>query len=251
MIWIISGTSEARELIDRINDIDQYIATIATDAGREFINSKNVVVARMNYGEMKVFVEKNNISLIIDMTHPYAKIVSENAKKLANQMNIRYIRYIRAITKEISDAIYLKSYEEAYEYLSKVEGTVFFTTGSKNISDFEKWRGRNRFIYRILPVADSIKICEDLSISMKDIVAILGPFSLALNKAMLKEYGADYLVMKDSGERGGSTEKLKACEELNIIPLVIGRKLEEGIDSLEKIENIVRTHVNQKGRVNL
>lgn len=245
MIWIIAGTSEARELIDRINDIDDYIATIATDAGREFIDSENIVVGRMNYSEMKAFVEENNISLIIDMTHPYAKIVSENAEKLANQMKIRYIRYIREKTSEFSAAIYLKSYEEAYEYLSKVEGTVFFTTGSKNISDFEKVRGGNRFIYRILPVGDSIKICEDLAISMKDIVAILGPFSLALNKAMLKEYGADYLVMKDSGKRGGSTEKLKACEELKITPLVIGRELEEGIGSLDRIENIVRVHFNK------
>lgn len=246
MIWIIAGTSEGREMIERIRDIDSFIATIATSGGREFIHSNNVIVGRMDYGEMKLFVRKNKISLIVDMTHPYAKIVSENAKKLANESNIRYIRYIRKTTQKNLNAIYLKSYKDAYEYLKEIKGTVFFTTGSKNIDNFEKIKGENRFIYRILPVLSSIKACSEIGISMKDMVAILGPFSLDLNKSMFNEYNADYVVMKDSGLRGGTAEKLKACEELNIIPIIIGRDLEEGIVNLDKIENIIRIHINKK-----
>lgn len=246
MIWIISGTSEARELIERISDIDDFIATIATDEGRQFIHSKNLLVGRMNYEQMKLFTEKNNIGLIIDMTHPYAKIVSENAKKLAIKRDIGYIRYIRKTTKEAFVGVYLNSYEEAYEYLEKITATVFFTTGSKNIADFEKVRGSNRFIYRILPVIDSLKICNELELSMKDIVAILGPFSLDLNKSIFKEYKADYVVMKDSGLRGGTLEKLQACEDLNIRPIIIGREIEEGVDSLDKIENIIRNYIRKE-----
>jgi|GEM_PF-4649996 len=37
MIWIIGGTSEAREIVDRIKDLNNYIVTIATDGGKEFI----------------------------------------------------------------------------------------------------------------------------------------------------------------------------------------------------------------------
>ena len=246
MIWIIAGTSEARELISRIGDRDSFIATIATEEGLEFISSDNVEVGRMNYREMNEFVIVNNISTIIDMTHPYARVVSENARNLADEIKIKYIRYIRKKTDKtgkIGKTVYLKDYEEAYRYISELSGTVFFTTGSKNIGDFEKLRGDNRFVYRVLPALESIKICRSYNISLKDIVAVLGPFSKEYNKAMFYEYKASHVIMKDSGEKGGTLEKIKACEELSIIPVIIGREDEEGIKSLDEIEAIVRKEI--------
>lgn len=251
MIWIIGGTSEARELIDRISDLDSYIATIATEEGREFISPDKVVVGRMDNNEMKNFSINNNISLIVDMTHPYARVVSRNAKKLAKELKIKYIRYVREITNRNSNSIYLKSYEEAYKYISELKATVFFTTGSKNIPDFEKVKGNNRFIYRILPALESIVICKDYGISIKDIVAVLGPFSTDYNITMFNEYKADYVIMKDSGVKGGTLEKIKACEELSIIPIIIGREKEKGINNLDEIEIIVRKEIRKIGENNL
>ena len=75
---------------------------------------------------------------------------------------------------------------------------------------------------------------------MHDIIAILGPFSKEYNKIMFREYKSDYVIMKDSGEKGGTTQKIKACEELGITPIIIGRKDEEGINSLDEIEQIIR-----------
>ena len=44
MIWIIGGTSEARELIDKLGDRTDYIATIATEGGSEFLNTQNIYI---------------------------------------------------------------------------------------------------------------------------------------------------------------------------------------------------------------
>ena len=76
---------------------------------------------------------------------------------------------------------------------------------------------------------------------MRDIVAILGPFSKEFNKAMLATYNPDYCVMKDSGDAGGTREKIQACVELDIKPIIIGREdEEEGINDLGEIEEIIR-----------
>lgn len=240
MIWIIGGTSEGREIADRIKDLDNYIITAATDESREFIQDGNIRVGRMSYDEMWQFSLENNISLIVDLTHPFAKIVSDNAKKLADQLGIKYIRYSRERVKKRLSSIFLNSYEEAYEYLKDVKGTVFLTTGSKNIADFEKVRGDNRFIYRILPATESLDICKKNNILMKDIVAVLGPFSVKYNMAMFEEYGADYVIMKDSGDKGGTLEKIKACESLNIPAIIIGREEEQGLNDLDQVEKIIR-----------
>jgi precorrin-6A/cobalt-precorrin-6A reductase len=249
MIWIIGGTSEAREIVDRIKDIDNYIVSMATDGGKEFLHGDKIVVGRMNYEEMIGFCKENKISLIVDLTHPYAKIVSGNAKKVAKTLEIDYIRYIRDKMDVENNIIYLQSYEEAYNYLSKISGTVFFTTGSKNICDFEKIRGNNRFIYRILPALESIEECKKYNVQMKDIVAVLGPFSKEYNKVMFGEYSPKYCIMKDSGNRGGTLEKIQACEELGIIPIVIGREYEIGIRDLNVIEKIIREKNNMEGDI--
>lgn len=240
MIWIIAGTSEGREIVARIKDLDNYITTIATDGGKEFINTDKLIVGRMSYEEMIEFSKEHKISMIVDLTHPYAKIVSENAKSLAKELDIKYVRYVRNKVDTISNSIYLNNYEEAYKYLSNISGTVFFTTGSKNAGDFEKIKGNNRFIYRVLPALDSIEECRKHNVSMKDTVAVLGPFSTKYNKVMLEEYKADYCIMKDSGDKGGTMEKIEACEELGITPIVIGREDEKGINDLDTIEAIIR-----------
>lgn len=240
MIWIIGGTSEGREIADRIKDLDNYIITAATDESREFIQDGNIRVGRMSYDEMWQFSLENNISLIVDLTHPFAKIVSDNARKLADQLGIKYVRYSRERVKKGLSSIFLNSYEEAYEYLKDVKGTVFLTTGSKNIADFEKVRGDNRFIYRILPATESLDICKKNNILMKDIVAVLGPFSVKYNMTMFEEYEADYVIMKDSGDKGGTLEKIKACESLNIPAIIIGREEEQGLNDLDQVEKIIR-----------
>ena len=240
MIWIIGGTSETRKLIDRLGDFNNYILTIATEDGKEFFDTDNLYIGRLSKDEMIDFAKENKIDMIVDLSHPYAKIVSENASFVSEKLDIEYVRYVRKIAVHDRDNIYLNSYEEAFDYLSNVKGTVFFTTGSKNIKDFEKVRGDNRFIYRVLPTLESIELCKQSDVHMRDIVAILGPFSKEFNKAMLSAYNPDYCVMKDSGHAGGTAEKIQACKELGVKPIIIGRDEEEGISDLETIENIIR-----------
>lgn len=223
MIWIIGGTTEAREFVNRIKGKKDFIVTAATEEEREFIDCEELRVGRMDFNDMLKFVRDNSIKLIIDLSHPYAKVVSENAKRVSEMENIKYLRYERDKTDIPSYAVYIKNLEDTLDYLRGIKGTVFFTTGSKNISDFEKVRGNNRFIYRVLPTPMSINECKKNNIQMKDIIAILGPFSEDLNFAMFKEYNADFVVMKDSGKQGGTIEKINACRRLGIKPVVIGR----------------------------
>ncbi len=235
MIWIIGGTSEAGELVRRIKGRKDFIITSATEEEKEFIDCKELRVGRMDYNNMIKFVRENNINLIIDLSHPYAKIVSKNAKKVSKLENIKYIRYVREKTHIPSEVVYNKSFNDTLDYLKNVKGIVFFTTGSKNIGDFETIKGSNRFIYRILPTPSSINECKKYNVKVKDIVAVLGPFSKEFNYLMFKEYNVNYVVMKDSGKEGGTIEKINACIELGIVPVMIGRELDSGIYDLDEI----------------
>lgn len=249
MIWIIGGTSEGRQLVSKINDLDNFIVTVATESGKQFLETDRLYTKRLSLDEMKTFIRDNQIELVVDLTHPYATIVSKNAKVACKEEAIDYIRYARE-KSTYENCIEVASYNEAYEYLKNIRGTVFLTTGSKNIGDFEKVRGENRFIYRILPALESIEECNKYKLKLEDIVCALGPFSREYNRIMFKEYGADYVIMKDSGRNGGTVDKLLACEDLGISPIVIGRSIEDGLSNLDEIENIIRKQYGRnKGEI--
>lgn len=239
MIWIIGGTSEARSLIGSLKGKRDFIVSVATYSGAEMLENENVIVNRLDEGAMVQFIKEKAIDTVVDMSHPYAVEVTQNAKAACNEVGAAYIRYNRKASGA-EDCIYVDSIHKCAEFLLNSKGCVFFTTGIKNIRDFEKVRGDNRFVYRVLPSTFSIQECVDNNVKMEDMVAILGPVSEELNYQMFKDYKADYVIMKDSGIAGGTLEKIRACTRLGIIPVIIGRQtIDDGLESLDDILQIL------------
>lgn len=238
MIWIIGGTSETRGLIRELEGKKEFVISVATYSGAEMLECDNVIVGRMDQQGMLQFIKQKRISIVVDMSHPYAVEVTKNAREACSQANIEYIRYTRQ-NADSKNCVYIDSIDACAAYLAKLQGCIFFTTGIKNIKDFEKVRGENRFVYRVLPTLFSIQECLDNKLKMEDIVAILGPVSEDLNYAMFKDFHADYVVMKDSGKEGGTEEKINACKRLGITPVVIGRQEDHGIEDLDSLVEMI------------
>lgn len=238
MIWIIGGTSETAELLALLKGKVAYQVTVATQTGRELLTDDHVTVGRMNEKKMGTFIKTHQITKIVDLSHPYAVEVSKNAIKACDKYNLSYFRYLRE-SADTGSEINFTSLSQCVDFLKTVQATVYFTTGSKNIHQFQKVRGKNRFVYRVLPVENSIHECRINGLGLEDIVAIQGPFSKQLNIALFKEVKADYIVMKNSGPRGGTQEKIEACQELNIKPLIISRPKEDGFADLTELAKLL------------
>ncbi len=239
MLWIIGGTSETRRFIEKLRERLTYVITVATDSGRAALpEGEPVVVGRMDVDRMCAFAREHRIAMVADLTHPYAVEVSRNARDACERLGIPYFRYIRE-RAELQNAILVGSLDECVSFLKNVNGTVFFTTGSKHIADFQRARGANRFVFRVLPTISSLQECANARVDMRDMIAIFGVCSEELNVAMFRDYQARYVVMKDSGDTGGTPEKLRACARLGITPVVIIRPDEEGIPDLDRLAAIV------------
>lgn len=237
MIWILGGTSESVTLIERIQGKLDYIVTVATASGKECLpDATRVRVGRLNLEQMREFIREHSIEIVVDLTHPYATEVTQHVRQICREFQQRYFRYVRE-SSEAKDAVCCASLEECVSFLQSLSNScVFFTTGSKHIETFQQIRGNNRFVYRILPAPESLEACVAHHVEMKDIVAALGPFSEAMNIAMFREYQAEYVVMKDSGQVGGTPQKIAACEKLGIKSVLLLRKEEQGFTSLEMLE---------------
>lgn len=242
MIWVIGGTSEGEYFSKRLGSIP-HIVTLGTKEGLNFYKGENYKYNRMDGEEMKNFIVEENIHMAIDLSHPFAFNVSREAKKACEESGIEYLRFERNTTKLGKNTMQFSTYEECFKFLKDYQGTVLITTGSNRVEDFEKIRNDNRFIYRVLPMVESVTKLTKLGIHIKDIIAMVGPFTKDLDKEFYKFFNVDAVVMKDSGKSGGTDEKIQACEELGIKSFVItrfentGETFEDFVDEIiEKIQ---------------
>ena len=93
------------------------------------------------------------------------------------------------------------------------------TTGSKTLKIFADHLiglPDTRLIARMLPRQDNMEKCEELGIEQKNIVAMQGPFSKELNKALYNHYKVTLMITKESGKVGAVDEKLEAALEMGI-----------------------------------
>lgn len=253
MIGLILGTSEGKKILSLLNRFteDIFVSTATTYGGELLQSFKFKVINTKPLGleELKNALESNGVKLLVDASHPYASAITENAIEVCKTLGIKYIRYERpsVIEKYKDKVISVKNYEELYDKLSSIEGTILNTTGSRNIEKFAHMNLKNRIVHRVLPSVESMEKCFSLGIRTDDIIAIKGPVGYELNCSFIKEYNAKAIVLKDSGTQGGTEEKLKAAEDTGIKAIVIersGMNYKEVYKSEEDIVDYIKENFN-------
>lgn len=198
-----------------------------------------VLRGRMDRYQMEEFIRNQGIHLVIDATHPHARLVSEEIQEACGRTGVRLERCLRAEGEQnkARDWVEVDSIQEAVSFLSSVSGVIFATTGSKElealcqIPDYQK-----RVYARVLPTSNVLKKCEKLGITGSHLIAMQGPFSTEMNTLFLRQTKAEWLLTKDSGRAGGFQEKVEAARENGTRVVVIRRPEEDGISLEEAME---------------
>ena len=243
-ICIFGGTTEGRVFAEFLSHKNiKADLFIATEYAQQFINNLNninIYQKRLDDKEMtKLFLDKN-YDFVVDATHPFAKLVSQNIVKSSHVSGTKYLRIIRN-SIENNYCTYFTSFKECVDYLNAVDGNVLLTTGSKDLDKFSSVENYNYRIYvRILPMESSLKRCIDLGYINKNIICMQGPFSQELNIAMINSINAKYLVTKESSDSGGFEEKVQACIKTGAQCLVIRKQYEEGY-TIDEIFSFIET----------
>lgn len=231
MIGLILGTSEGKTLLSLLNEFtDDIFVTTATSYGGELLKNYKYKVLNttpLDLEKIKDKITEHGIKILIDASHPYALEVTKNAIDACEQSNIEYFRYERpSIVEKYKgnpNVITVESYEELGAYLSKINGTILNTTGSRNIKKILDLKLPNHIVHRVLPTLKVMEELDALELKPESIVAMKGPISYELNKAFIKEHSAEAILTKDSGVQGGTEEKILAAIDSNIKIFVVDR----------------------------
>ncbi len=235
-IGIFAGTAEGRILAERLDDKGAFlVVSVATGYGKEIfpkLKNGHVYTGRMNGKEMAGFLKENQITLVIDATHPYAKDATKQIEQACIETGIRRIRclrpreiWTREERKELSPWIRrFSGASQTVQWLKRQEGNILLTTGSKDLEAFRQIPEFETRVYaRVLPDPKALESCRKMGLKGRHIIAAQGPFSVMMNQAMIKEYDCRFLVTKDSGREGGFLEKVKAAARSGIPALVMDR----------------------------
>lgn len=249
-ILLFAGTTEGRNLAEFLekNQIPTEVC-VATQYGETLLEEGkylHVHAGRLDETEMEQQIQKQQITLVIDATHPYAVIVSQNIRRACSRTGTEYIRLARKETdaswkQEMEDVTEVASVAEAVAFLAKKEGRIFAATGSKELSAYQVIPDyQDRVVARVLSTPEAVSECAMLGFSGKNLICMQGPFTEDLNVAMLRQAQASWMVTKESGKAGGFLEKLRAAKKAGAKLVVIKRPGErsEEIEEDQKEENL-------------
>lgn len=244
---VFAGTTEGYAICRFLSGrgIPVY-ACVATEYGGKSLTETetlHVRTARLTGEEMKELFLETRPELVLDATHPYAAVVTENIRSACEETGMRYIRVLREESGRQEQAVYVESASAAVEYLKQTEGNILLTTGSKELQSFTALPDyQNRLFARVLSLPSVLETCRAYGFEGRHLIGMQGPFSLELNQAMLRQYDCRYLVTKDSGKAGGFQEKIDAALSCGAVPVIIGRpSREEGL-SLEEALAFLREY---------
>ena len=241
-VIIFGGTTEGRRLAEFCGEHKiKTVVCVVSEYGEMLVPESpavRVIRKALEKGEMEALFVAEKPSLVLDATHPYARVVTENVAQVCRKMGIVWYRVLRKSeleTKNADSIVTVDSVDQAVEWLKSHEGTVLVTTGSKELAKYTAIPDyKERIFARILPDSQALLNSETLGFPRNHMIAMQGPFSLEMNIATMRMTGANYLVTKESGHAGGFLDKIHAAEAVGAIALVIGRPLKETGSSLEE-----------------
>lgn len=244
-IIIFAGTTEGRTLAEALQGASlQLHLCVATEYGAALLpKAENITVhtGRLEPEEMERLFLESGAELVLDATHPYAIVVTENVEAVCRKCSLPLIRVCRGAEREQSPAesqevVFVDSVEEAAEYLRTVEGKILITTGSKELDKYTVIEDyQNRCVARVLPTLSVMEKCSGLGFAGKNLIAMQGPFTEELNYWMLKQTGCKLLVTKASGKEGGYGEKCEAALRAGAKLVVIKRPCEKNGSDAKKM----------------
>jgi len=242
MILVLAGTSDARELALRIRNTGySLLTTVVTDSAAKSMEEAGlpVHVGRLTASDIVELCRQKGVKAIVDASHPYAEEASKNAMTAAKEAELPYIRYERESLSYRQHPLLtvVEDYAQAADLAAEKRGVIMLTTGSKTLQVFTKkllGLPDTTLVARMLPRVDNMEKCEELGLEQKNIVAMQGPFSKELNRALYEHYKVTLMITKESGKVGAVDEKVESALEMGIETIMIARpKIEYGVQFSE------------------
>jgi precorrin-6A/cobalt-precorrin-6A reductase len=245
MILLLGGTSETSLFAEGLTAAG-YGVLVSTATEIPLAMGRRAGIQRrsgpLNEDALRGIIEARGIRAIADATHPYAVKIREMARRVAEQMNIPYLTYLRPTARqEGEDIFYAPNHEEAAGMAFSFGCPVLLTIGSKNLRPYVRQlqEAGLKLVVRVLGERRSLEACRSAGIEEEFIVTGRGPFSVAENRAVIRKFNIGVLVTKESGIAGGFPAKIEAARLEKCTVIVVQRPEQKFTDAFGNFADLL------------
>jgi precorrin-6A/cobalt-precorrin-6A reductase len=249
MILLLGGTTEATFIARALADegFAVLLSTLTTIAPRgELPAGIRRRSGKLDAPELIELIRTQNISAVVDATHPYATGISANAWAACRQTGIPYMAYERPGTVMDAPGIHRASdHDQAASLACSLGRHLLLTIGVRNLLPYVTAARKHGIclVARVLDHSASVEACRRSGLTSEEIFRADGPFSVTENTALITRYHVDVLVTKDSGDAGGVDTKIIAARNCGCRIVIVERppRPRAGFVSIAALMEAVRT----------
>ena len=240
-VLILGGIGEAVKLARMLAPVHAVIYSIA---GKGRSPDLTCVVRVGGFGGadgLAVFLRENDIELLIDVTHPFAAQISQNAAWAARLADIPLWAYRRPAWQPEpgDDWRGVAGWSEMIAALREFR-RPFFTIGLEPLRHVAEIPAGQHWLVRCLAAEPSAS-------PRLTLLCATGPFALEQEAVLLRDCRIDVLVAKNSG--GVAVEaKLAAARQLNIPVVMLERPALPAADRIFNDVGCLATELLASGR---
>lgn len=232
MILLLAGTAEARNLAGYMNDAG--LACIASLAGATRNPIEMGVPTRSGgFGGaegFKAYLDAENITAVIDATHPFAEKITARTAEICAQRSLPYLRFERAQwISRTGDSWHRANTYADLDRLIPIGARVFIATGRQSLPQYAHMQDRH-LMCRVIDAPDG-----PFPYPNGEWIVGRPPFSQASEHATFERLKPDWLVVKNAGGASGKV-KLAVARALGIHVAMMTRPVApNGIERREQV----------------
>ncbi len=210
MILIFGGTTEGRVAVEVIETAGKpyFYSTQGTDQQIDCRQGEHIAGA-MDAAAMTAFCQAHQIRLIVDAAHPFATGLHRNIAETADRLQIPVVRLERQYPPHRPEIVWCRDFDDAITQLERHQvNRLLALTGVNSLAKLRSYWQQHDCWFRILRREASEKIRAQVGFPAERILfyeqdGVIDPWLIRLLP--------DAILLKESGESGGFTDKVNAA----------------------------------------
>jgi precorrin-6A/cobalt-precorrin-6A reductase len=234
-VLILGGTTEARLLAERLAGRTDLNVTLSL-AGRTVAPARQPVPVRSGgfggIAGLAAYLLSEAIDVLIDATHPYATVISDNAVAAGRKAGVPLLVLRRPPWVAIAADRWTDTGDvrEAVRVLGETPRRVFVALGRNELAPFNEAPQHFYLIRSVDPVDPPLPLPHVAYVTGR------GPFSKAADRALMTEHRIEVVIAKNSG--GAATYgKIAAARAMHIGVIMLRRPPVPAAPAVETMED--------------
>lgn len=227
-VLIFGNTPESRSAARMLRQRGrQVVISVTSEYARSLLPPGTMChVGKLDADDMLRYVREVAPHRIVDATHPYAVVASQNIQQAAQELGIPCDRTpFENIENAWRESVeWVDTHEALIAAILREKGNMLLGIGRDPLLRIPLDTDMTRLFPRITPSPEAVAACLELGYPKGNIIAMDGPFSRELTMALFDQKNITGVVVRDATDKSYLYEMVVPALERGIHVVMYGRK---------------------------